>query len=186
MPAEFKVVGPYARLAYKAQGLPEGSALNASALAGRARIAWHVDRLTLVLPNGTRVVIEARTEVVQIEASGSWITIPPAFIRPSYNVAVKGRATLSALMRYAEGLSRQISRNPPPLSIPPWVKNEMISRFIEAVKDLDLYKSRRATPQRCTRVPFRGLPLIVPPQLWSELNAAKRNSTPTLAKCGRA
>ena len=167
LPSGFKVVGPYARVAYKALGLPEGSLLNVSALAGRARIVWHVDRLILVMPNGTRVAIEARTEVVQIAVNGSWMTIPPAFIRPGYNITVEGEATLSALMRYAEELLKQISRSPPPLNIPPSAK---IALNFTVVPVVVVNLSRPI--QR-----IKGLPLVVPPQLWSQLNATKHNST---------
>lgn len=165
LPAGFKVVGPYARVAYKALGLPEGSSLNASALAGRARIVWHVDRLTLVMPNGTRVAIEARTEVVQIAVNGSWVTIPPAFIRPGYNITVEGEATLSALMKYAEELSKQISRNPPPLNIPPSAKMALNFTVVPVVV---VNLSRPIRPMLVT---------VVLPQLWSQLNITKHNST---------
>ncbi|AEA12858.1 hypothetical protein TUZN_1382 [Thermoproteus uzoniensis 768-20] len=159
LPPEFTVVGPYARLLYERLGLPEGSALNASALnRSHVRLAWHIDRLTLVMPNGTNIAVEARTEVIQVEAGGFWVTIPPASVKPNYEITiVKGNNTLAALMGVAENLLKQMLHRPQP----PWPHEVNTANFT-------LIKVRVIVPHW----PIKITPpeLIVPPQLWSTLN----------------
>ncbi|MGC9118009.1 MAG: hypothetical protein ACP5I3_03340 [Thermoproteus sp.] len=162
LPPEFTVVGPYARLLYDRLGLPEGSALNASALNySYVRLAWHVDRLTLVMPNGTSIAVEARTEVIQVEAGGFWVTIPPASVRPGYEITiVRGNNTLAALMEVAKNLLKQMLHRPQP----PWPHEINTANFT-------LIKARVIVFRWPTKIPPPAyVPYMPPPQSWSAPN----------------
>ncbi|GAB6943756.1 hypothetical protein JCM14467A_05380 [Vulcanisaeta sp. JCM 14467] len=115
LPRQFTITGVYADLLRSVLGIPRNSAVEVSVpVNGWVRLAWHIDYLTLVMPNGTEVVIEVKTQVIQFLVNGTWVTVPPAFIRPSYDVTIiKGNETLSAIMVVARQLLRDILRSPP-------------------------------------------------------------------------
>ena len=115
LPRQFTITGIYANLLRSVLGIPTNSTVKAPvSINGWVRLAWHIDYLTLVMPNGTEVVIEVRTQVIQFLVNGTWVTIPPAFIRPGYDVTIiKGNETLNAIMVVARQLLRDILRSPP-------------------------------------------------------------------------
>ena len=85
LPSAFRVTGPYAKLLYSALGVPYGSLINVGMLSKPSiRLTWHIDYLTYIMPNGSRIVIEAKAQVIQVKVDGSWITIQPIFIKPKY------------------------------------------------------------------------------------------------------
>ncbi|MGC9227754.1 hypothetical protein, partial [Caldivirga sp.] len=122
LPNSFTVTGPYAKLLYVMLNLPFNSTLSPIMLTSRpsVRIAWHVDYLTLILRNGGRIIIEARTQEIQIKANGVWLTITPNNIKPKYKIKIiKNNETLKALMSIAGELSQSLLRNPPLVVRPP-------------------------------------------------------------------
>ena len=76
LPKSFTVTGPYAKLLYSVLNMPYGSLINASALSKpNIRLTWHIDYLTLIMRNGSKVVIETKAQVIQIKLNNTWITI---------------------------------------------------------------------------------------------------------------
>ena len=149
LPKSFTVTGPYAKLLYDALGIPYGSLINASMLnRPSVRVAWHVDELTLILPSGSKIVIEARTQVIQVKIGNNWITITPNNIKPKYEIkVVKGNETLEALMGYAKQLLKDIMYKPPPLAI-------------------------------FTRRPvIVGISIVLPSSLWPQVNSSSNSSS---------
>jgi len=90
LPGSFRITGPYAEAVYTALGLPLNSAISNASLVGSpsVRVAWHVDRLTLVMPNGSEVTIESRAQVIRARADGTTITVTPNCIGPGYEIEV--------------------------------------------------------------------------------------------------
>ena len=120
LPNSFTVAGPYAGLLYAVLGLPFNSTLSPIMLTNRpsVRLAWHVDYLTVILRNGSRIFIEARTQEIQIKANGIWLTITPNNIKPKYEIKViKGNETLKALMSVVRSVRVYRPIYPPPSKI---------------------------------------------------------------------
>ncbi|WP_291999223.1 hypothetical protein [Caldivirga sp.] len=120
LPNSFTVAGPYAKLLYAMLGLPINSTLSPIMLTNRpsVRLAWHVDYLTVILRNGSRIFIEARTQEIQIKANGIWLTITPNNIKPKYEIKViKGNETLKALMSVVRSVRVYRPIYPPPSKI---------------------------------------------------------------------
>ena len=68
LPKSFTVTGPYARLLYDALNVPYGARISLSILnRPSVRAAWHVDYLTLIMPNGSKIAIEAKAQVIQVK-----------------------------------------------------------------------------------------------------------------------
>jgi len=109
LPNSFNVMGPYGKTVHELLGVPLSSPISGTSLAGKpnVRVAWHVFYLTVIMPNGSRVTVESKAQVIQARINGNVVTITPNYISPSYKVElVKGNETLSALMTVARQVLR--------------------------------------------------------------------------------
>jgi len=121
LPNPFNVMGPYGNIVHELLGVPLSSPISSTSLAGKSsvRVAWHVFYLTVIMPNGGRVTIESKAQVIQVRINGNVVTITPNYISPSYTVElVKGSETLSALMSVArQVLRRELKSLTPPTEV---------------------------------------------------------------------
>jgi len=164
LPGSFTVIGPYAKAFYSTLRAPLNSTVVAASMVGNPsiRLAWHIDYLTLILSNGSKIIIETKTQVMQVNMNGKWLTITPSSIEPGYVIkAVNGNETLRALMAVANQLLQSMVKNPQPAIIP----LSAISRF-----------------------PFHGISTILPSSLWSQNKSSDNSSAgdPTWALAGFA
>ena len=117
LPNSFNVMGPYGEMVHELLGVPLSSPISSTSLAGNSnvRVAWHVFYLTVIMPNGSRVTIESKAQVIQARINGNVVTVTPNYISPSYKVElVKGNETLSALMTVARQVLRSELKSPTP------------------------------------------------------------------------
>ena len=156
-------MAPYAKAFYLTLSAPLNSTVVAASVVRNPsiKLTWHVDYLTLILSNGSKIIIEAKTQVMQVNVDGEWLTITPSSIKPGYVIkVVNDNETLRTLMVMANQLLQSMAKNPRPAIIP----LSAISRF-----------------------PFHGISTILPSSLWS--NKSSTNSSagdPTWALAGFA
>ena len=117
LPTTFTVTGPYAKAFYNALNMSLNSIVSINELSGKpnVKLTWHIDELTLILLNGSKISIEAKTQVIQVRISNKWITVMPNTIKPGYEIRiVKGGGLLNAL-------NELVSKMPPPMFREPYV-----------------------------------------------------------------